>query len=116
MKRWNYALTLGLAFAVGVLGTLLLVRGGEGVAWAQDSGQANYLIGLIGPAVRSDIPFVLIDTRAQVIMMYQWNTAREQFKFIQARNYQYDRQLMEFRSKGGLSVREARKLAQEQNR
>ena len=113
MHRAHGLMTAALAFLVGVLATLLVARGHE-VARAQDASTANYMIGLIGPAVRSDVPIMIVDTRAQTLMMYQWNTAREELQFLQARNYQYDRQIVEARKRGGMTVREAAEAARQQ--
>jgi hypothetical protein len=100
--KLNTVITLLLACLVGVLGTLLAVSSQRqpgaprGIAWAQESAQVGYIIGLIGPMDRFRVPIVLVDTQRQVLMVYEYNSAQTSLRFVQARTYRYDRQLGDF--------------------
>ena len=112
-SRTQTTVLIVLAALVGCLGTALYMQRPSGMAFAQDSVNANFMIGMIGSSARSfDVPIVLVDTRMQVLLVYQFNTASEKLKLIQARTYRYDRQLMEFPG-GSSKVRPSVKEVQE---
>ena len=114
--KWNHVLMVFLALLVGILGTLVVTRsvgrGGErGIAWAQDSAQAGNIIGLIGqihPTGR--VPIVLIDGVQQTLIIYEYDVSNQMLRLQRVRSYRYDRQLVDFASKGSVpttpSVRE----------
>jgi hypothetical protein len=106
MGRVQYVVIVALAMAVAVLGTVLVMQRSDvasplssNVAWAQESGssQASYILGMVGPLTQNVyVPIVLVNTRKQTIMMYEYDVARKQFSLKQARNYQYDSECVEF--------------------
>jgi hypothetical protein len=108
MGKAQYIVIVVLAMAVAALGTALIVKSGSegppsplsgGVAFAQDSAasQASYMLGLVGPLYQNIyVPYVLVDTRKQTILVYRFNTSQNQFQFVQARTYQYDTQCQDF--------------------
>jgi len=97
--RSNWVIT-GLVAAVAVLATLLGVRlfgGGPRSALAQavSEGSAAYMVGIVGPRFETRMPLVLIDTKKQVILIYEYDQARRRFFLRVARSYVNDRELVE---------------------
>ena len=98
MRRQHWLIT-ALVAAVAVLSTLLIVGGfgrPSGVALGQQSAVAGYIIGLTGMEKNGRLPLVLIDTKEQTIIAYEYNYSRHRLILSSVRPYRYDRQLQEY--------------------
>ena len=99
MSRTHWVIT-GLVAVAAVLGTLLAVNllgGGPRYALAQVSeGSAGYIVGLLGPTIReSRLPLFLIDTKAQTILVYEYDQSRRLLYLRVARSFRNDRELLD---------------------
>lgn len=88
---------LALAAAVAVLATLLVTgafRPEARVAFAQTEGVgANYVIGILGQTQNDRTPLVLLDTKAQNILIYEYVNSRRKLYLRVARSFVHDREL-----------------------
>ena len=111
MRHQHWLITL-LVAAVAVESTLLIV-GGAGAparhAYGQATAVAGYIIGLTGSEKNGRLPLIMIDTKEQTIVAYEYNYSRHRLILASVRPYRYDRQLDEYylgvsTSGNGLSV------------
>ncbi|MGR3319744.1 MAG: hypothetical protein ACUZ8O_14855 [Candidatus Anammoxibacter sp.] len=71
---------------------------------AQADGSARHVFGLIGKRQGNREPLYLIDTREQVIMVYEYSVQGEGLGLVTVRNYKYDKQLEAFGKAFGADV------------
>lgn len=111
--RKNYWLIGLVCAAIAILVVLLLPRGRAPVALAQQSAAVGYVIGLTGAEKSGRLPVILIDTKEQAIIAYEYNYSRHRLILVTARSYRYDRQLQDYSlgtgSSNGLDVDDVRK-------
>ena len=107
---------------VGILGTLVVTQALApsnemgNIALAQDAGGADYMMGLMGPLVQNTyVPIVLVDTRQQTMMLYEYNRAQRNFQFLQSRSFRHDR-MVEDREMRGANVEAVRNFVERQGR
>ena len=113
MHRQPWLITV-LVAAVAVLGTLLIVGGYGGPsrsAFGQQSAVAGYIIGLTGTDRNGRLPIILIDTKEQTIVAYEYNYSKHRLILSSVRPYRFDRQLEEYylgtsTSGNGMSVKQ----------
>jgi hypothetical protein len=93
---------VGLAAIVGALAALLaaecLHRSDARSAFAQPAetaGSANYVLALMGNTVADATPIVLIDTKSQTIMIYEYMVSTHTMFLRLARKYDADRELFD---------------------
>lgn len=85
----------GLVALVAVLATLLVQSWlTPRYAFAQASeGSAGYTVAVVGPAYQNRLPLFLIDNKAQVVMVYDWDQSRRKFFLRTVRSFRNDRRL-----------------------
>lgn len=95
MHNQQWVITI-LAVAVAVLSVLLITGwpGGTGRdVLGQEAAVAGYIIGLSGTEKNSRLPFIIIDTKEQTIMAYEYNYSSRDILLGSVRSYRFDRQL-----------------------
>jgi len=85
-----------LLVAIVVLLGMLLWERYEGDAQAQASGAAISTIAIAGQVSATQQPLYIIDTRAQVILVYEYALNGGGLAFTAARTYRYDKEVEEF--------------------
>lgn len=99
MRIWRSQLPVMTMVAVAaILATLLLVdvlRQDRGIAFGQvsEGAMANYVIGLLGEQQNDLRPLFIVDTKQQVILVYEYFDSRRVLLFRAARSYQSDREV-----------------------
>jgi hypothetical protein len=90
----------GMAAIIGAMATLLVVEGlrkGESsIAYAQTgeaAGSANYVLALLGSTTADATPIVLIDTKTQTLLVYEFMVSKHAMYLRAARKYVDDREL-----------------------
>ena len=87
-----------LVALVAVLLTLLAtqaVRSG-GPAYAQSEGvSANYVIGILGQEKNDRVPLVILDTKAQTVLVYEYVLSRRNLYLRVARSFAAERELVD---------------------
>ena len=63
---------------------------------AQGDGSAKHVFGLIGKRQGNREPLYIVDTKEQVILVYEYSVQGEGLGFISSRSYKYDKQLEEY--------------------
>jgi len=98
----SHWLVAGLAALAGALAALVAVEhfhaNDSGVAYAQVgevAGNANYVLAMMGNTVNDATPIIVIDTRQQVILVYDYMVSRHAMYLRQARQYINDRELVD---------------------
>jgi hypothetical protein len=93
---------VGLAAAVGSLATLLAVeylhRSESRAAYGQTgeaAAEANYVLALLGNTVNDATPIVLVDTKTQTLLVYEYMVSRKVMFLRVARTYASDRELLD---------------------
>lgn len=79
---------------------IALERSGDH-AWAQPQGAVgNATMALVTgvPSVSQDEPIFLVDSRNEVICVYEFNPGTRKFGLKAARSYKYDKELEEFQN------------------
>lgn len=121
-----------LVVAVSVLATLLAVSifqepqkaYGQGVAIRSfldhttgqvSEGAAGYVVALLGPVKESRLPFFVVDTKSQTLLIYEYDQSRRSLYLRVARSFRNDRELEdetfgERRANEGPSVDDVRKI------
>ncbi len=106
---WKTAGIVLLAVALGV------ALGGGGLldrAEAQTQGEAGGVIAVMGEQLRGDAPLVLVDTREESIMVYDYSYSRNTIELTSARSYRWDKRLEDWETRGP-SVDEVRTRVEE---
>jgi len=86
----------GLVALSAVLATLLVtqvVAPREAAAQAVSEGRADYVTAVVGPINESRVPLFLIDSKAQAIMVYEYDSGRRRFYLRVVRSFRNDRRL-----------------------
>jgi hypothetical protein len=93
---------VGLAAVAGSLATLLAVghlhRSDSRAAYGQTgeaAAEANYVLALLGNTVNDATPIVLVDTKAQTLLVYEYMVSRRIMFLRVARTYAADRELLD---------------------
>lgn len=88
-----------LGALVGALAALLAVeyvsKAGPRVAFAQEGGavSANYVLAMLGMTVNDATPIVLVDTKAQTILVYEYMVSRKMMLLRSVRTYAFDKEI-----------------------
>jgi len=85
-----------LLVTIAVLLAALLWERYEREAQAQGAGSAISTIVLAGQVEANQQPLYLIDTRSQVILVYEYSLPGNGLAFTAARVYRYDKEVEEF--------------------
>lgn len=96
----NGWLVIVLAAAVGVLGTLLVVRqSGEFMPSAYGQVSPGVVTGnavaMLGQTTNSLTPLFIVDTKAQTILVYEYNHSNRKMYLRIARSFTADRELQD---------------------
>ena len=93
---------VGLAAVVGALAALLaaeyLHRSDSRAAFGQTAeaaGSANYVLALLGNTIGDATPIVVIDTKTQTLMVYEYMVSTHTMFLRIARTYAADRELLD---------------------
>ena len=83
----------------------------KGTGGVGDGGAGTrHVFALVGQEKRDRQPFYLIDTRQEVIMVYEYSVNGDGLGLVSVRNYKYDKLLDEYgKNKIGSSVKEIKK-------
>jgi len=104
-EKWLAAVLLGLA---ALFGYILAESDFFSKAQAQASeGQSAGVICVMGQELRGYVPIVLIDTREQRLLVYEYYMPGHSIELEAVRPYMYDRMAPPLRNKG-ISVEEVR--------
>jgi hypothetical protein len=122
--RWTITV---LVAVVAVLATLLAVgyfRSEPRIAWGQvgEGVSANYVIALLSapPSQAGDrMPLVIVDTKAQTVMVYEYVISNRRLLLRCARSFTNDRELEDYISTStdmyyGPSVKDTQKIVEDQ--
>jgi hypothetical protein len=92
----------GLAAIAGALAALLAVeylhQSPSRTAFGQTgeaAASANYVLALLGNTVSDATPIVLIDTKTQTVLLYEYMVSRKTMYLRVARTYSADRELLD---------------------
>ena len=96
--------TILLSIVVVLLLAIIIFKNPIQNVNAQADGSARYVFGLIGSRQGNREPLYLIDTREQVIMVYENSVQGEGLGLITVRSYKYDKQLEAFGKSFGTDV------------
>jgi len=95
-------LLIGLAAIMGALAALLaaeyLHRSDSRAAYGQTAeaaGSANYVLALLGTSANDAAPIVVIDTKAQTILVYEYMLSTHTMFLRVGRSYSADRELVD---------------------
>ena len=113
----------GMAAIIGALAALLAVqclRPGESRAafgQGEAAGSANYVLAMLGNTVNDATPIVVIDTKTQTVMVYEYMVSTHTMFLRVARTYASDRELLDNfffagNAYNGPSVNDVRNLLQ----
>ena len=108
----KYGLNTILLGVVIVLLVLVLIKTSPDYAIATGDGGAGakHVFALVGTQVNNREPFYLVDTRQEVIMVYEYGVQGDGLGLASARSYKYDKLLDQYgRSNFGPKVNEIKK-------
>jgi hypothetical protein len=91
-----------LVVVVVLLALVVLVEfRGERVAVAQSEMAAAHIIGLTGQVSATQQPIYIIDTRSQVLLVYEYRLNGQGLGLMAARSFKYDKEILEFNPMDG---------------
>ncbi|MGR3218731.1 MAG: hypothetical protein ACUZ8H_02795 [Candidatus Anammoxibacter sp.] len=96
--------TIMLGVIVVLLLALIIFKNPIQNVNAQADGSARHVFGLIGQRQGNREPLYLVDTREQVIMIYEYSVQGEGLGLVTVRSYKYDKQLEAFGKSFGTGV------------
>ncbi len=94
----KYRLNTILFGVVITLLVLILVKNSPNYVVAQGDGGgfAKHVFGVVGFPEANRQPFYLVDTRQEVIMVYEYGVQGEGLGLVTTRSYRYDKQLEQY--------------------
>ncbi len=107
----KYGLNTILLGVVIVLLVLVLIKSPDYVIAQGDGGAgAKHVFAVVGNRANNREPFYLVDTRQEVIMVYEYGVQGDGLGLTSARSYKYDKQLEQYgRSSFGPKVEKVKK-------
>ncbi len=100
-RRVNWVI-VGMAAVIGAMTALLAAeyvhRSDSRAAFgqtAENAGSANYVLALLGNTANDAAPIVVIDTKAQTIMVYEYMISTHTMFLRVGRTYSADRELLD---------------------
>ena len=110
MSRLTQSSTLVVLLAVA-LGFVLAGGGVLKMAQAQGEMQTGRIAVVAGPIRTVDLPIILVDSREETMMVYEYDMAQKELNLIAARTFRFDKLLAQFEVKGrnGPSVDEVKR-------
>ncbi len=92
----KYRLNTILFGVVITLLVLILVKNSPNYVVAQGDGGARHAFAVVGNIQANREPFYLVDTRQEVIMVYEYGVQGDGLGLVTTRSYRYDKQLEEY--------------------
>ena len=94
----KYGLNTVLLGIVIVLLVLILIKTSPDYVVAQGDGgaSAKHVFGVVGNRANNREPFYLVDTRQEVIMVYEYGVQGDGLGLASARSYKYDKLLEQY--------------------
>ncbi len=108
----RYGLNAILLGVVIILLTLIFIKTSPDYVVAQGDGGAGakHVFAVVGSRYNNREPFYLVDTRQEVIMVYEYGVQGEGLGLVSTRSYKYDKQLEQYgRSNFGPKVEKIKK-------
>jgi len=119
LNSTNLTKCLAVFIAVLLAAVVWTALTGERATAQQGMGADRFTIGVVGFWRDNSEPVFIVDTRKQIIAVYEFDSEQDFLDLMAVRSYEYDRKLMDFpiRKRGaskrgrGPSVREMMKKA-----
>jgi predicted ABC-type sugar transport system permease subunit len=92
----KYRLITILFGVIITLLVLILVKNSPNYVVAQGDGGARHVFAVVGNQQANREPFYLVDTRQEVIMVYEYGVQGEGLGLVTTRSYKYDKQLEQY--------------------
>ncbi len=92
----KYGLNTVLLGVVIVLLLLVFIRSSPDYVVAQGDGGAGHVFAVVGTRQSNREPFYLVDTRQEVIMVYEYGVQGEGLGLVTTRSYKYDKLLEQY--------------------
>ncbi len=92
----KYGLNTILLGIVIVLLLLVLFKTSPNYVIAQGDGSTRHVFAVVGTQQSNREPFYLVDTRQEVIMVYEYGVQGEGLGLITTRSYKYDKLLKQY--------------------
>ncbi len=106
----KYRLNTILLGVIIALLALVLLKNSPNYVVAQGDGGARHVFAVVGNQQANREPFYLVDTRQEVIMVYEYGVQGEGLGLVTTRSYKYDKQLEQYgRASFGPKVDKIRK-------
>ena len=94
--------------AIIILLAIIVLKGATPDVNAQADGSARHVFGLIGKRQGNREPLYIVDTREQVILVYEYSVQGEGLGLVSARSYKYDKELEDFGRSFGYDTEKVR--------
>jgi hypothetical protein len=95
MDKKYRLITILLGIIIALL-VLVLVKNSPNYVVAQGDGGARHVFAVVGNKQANREPFYLVDTRQEVIMVYEYGVQGEGLGLVSTRSYKYDKQLEQY--------------------
>ncbi len=92
----KYRLITILLGVVITLLVLVLLKNSPNYVVAQGDGGARHVFAVVGKPQANREPFYLVDTRQEVIMVYEYGVQGDGLGLVSTRSYKYDKQLEQY--------------------
>ncbi|ODS32231.1 MAG: hypothetical protein SCARUB_02624 [Candidatus Scalindua rubra] len=113
----KYSLNTILLGVVIVLLVLVFIKASPDYVVAQGDGSARHVFAVVGGQQANREPFYLVDTRQEVIMVYEYGVQGEGLGLVSTRSYKYDKLLEQYgRSHFGPKVNAIKKEIEKKRR
>ncbi len=92
----KYSLNTILLGIIITLLVLILVKNSPNYVVAQGDGGARHVFAVVGIPQANRQPFYMVDTRQEVIMVYEYGVQGEGLGLVTTRSYKYDKLLEQY--------------------
>lgn len=100
-----------------VLLILVLIKNSPNYVIAQGDGSARHVFAVVGEKEGNREPFYLVDTRQEVIMVYEYGVQGDGLGLAATRSYKYDKLLEEYGiSRFGPNIDKVKKEIEKMNK
>lgn len=111
--RKTYNINTLLLIIIALLLMTLIFKNTTNYVIAQGDGNARSVFGVVGEQLGNRQPFYLVDAEEQTIMVYEYFQGGG-FGLTAARNYKYDKKLLQLGKLYGTSIEEVKTKLKEQ--
>lgn len=117
LKKYGLnTILLGVIIALLVL-VFIKVSPNYVVAQGDGGAGARHVFAVVGSRQNNREPFYLVDTRQEVIMVYEYGVQGDGLGLVSARSYKYDKQLEQFgRSSFGPDIDKVKQVLEKAKR